>query len=67
MKKYELDKKDYNQIENLIRIGSSIETLYKKMCNLEIEEKKDTDEYKKILDYLKIALEVESKQYANII
>lgn len=46
---------------SLTKTVSSIETLYKKLCELEIKQKKDTFEFSKTLDYLSIALEVENK------
>jgi len=63
MEVYRLEKKDFEQINNLIKTTSSIDNLYKKIYALEIDGKKDSEDYKKLLDYLNIAIEVETKLY----
>ena len=67
MEQYRMKEQDYIHLENLIKTSISIETLYKKLFDLEISEKKYTNEYYKILDYLKISLDVENKLYNQII
>ena len=51
--------------EELIKVSSSIAKLFDMLCDLEINGKKDTIEYQKTLDYLKIALSVEEDIYKN--
>lgn len=65
MQKYIFEISDFKQMESLIKTASSIDSLYQKMYELEIHGKKDTEEYKKLFDYLIIALEVENKIYKD--
>lgn len=65
MDKYILNSSDFELINNLIKTTSSLDTLYKKMYELEINDKKQTEEYQKLLDYLNISLEVEDKLYSE--
>lgn len=62
---YRIEKRDLEQIENIIKTTQSIETLYKRLYELEINGKKDTKEFKTNYDYLTIALEVEENNYKN--
>ena len=66
MEKRKLEKRNYETIEKLINITRSIDVLYKKLYELEILGKKETEEYNKNLDYLKIAIDVENKIYNDI-
>lgn len=63
MEKYKLVSEDYKWLERIIQTTTSIETLYKKLFDLEIKGQKDTEEYKQIMDYLSIAIDVEDKVY----
>lgn len=63
MNNFNIDKSDLEQIEALLRNNTNIERLYKKLCNLELEDKKDTEEYTKLLNYLSIVIEAEDKIY----
>lgn len=65
MKDYILGKEDFEQIDNLIRVTFSIDNLYTQMYNLEINGKKDTEEYKKLLDCLNKYIATEKKLYNN--
>lgn len=65
MERYRLNKQDFELIDRLVKTTNSIETLYKKMYDLEISGKKDSNEYKKLLDYLKMTIEVEDKIYQD--
>lgn len=65
MNKYVMEKQDFEQIADLIKTTSSIETLYKRLFELEVEGKKDADVHRTTLDYLDIALEVENKLYSD--
>ncbi len=58
-----LTKQDFEWLEGIIQTTSSIESLYKKLYDLEINGQKDTKEYTKLLDYLSIAVSVEDKIY----
>ena len=51
------------KIDEVYKLGYSIEKLYKELCNLEMNGQKDTSEYQTYFDYLKIALEVEEDYY----
>lgn len=61
-----LTEKDYKNLEELKKITESISNLYDKLCDLEINDKKNTEEYKKIYEYLMIAVEVENNQYKSM-
>ncbi len=63
MQEYMLLKKDYEWLKKIINITTSIENLYKKLITLEINEKNNTEEYEKIINYLDIATEIEDKLY----
>ncbi len=65
MEEYKIDIKDYELIRKLMQTTTSIETLYKKLYDLEIRGLKNSQSYEKYLDYLKIALEVENKTYED--
>ncbi len=66
MKKTNLMDEDYKWLEKIIKISTSIEKLYKEIFVLEINGQKDSETYKKNMDYLNISLEVESKIYENV-
>ncbi len=66
-KKYELKKSDLEELDGLLKTVTSIDTLYKKLYELEISNNKDSEEYKKTIEYLKIALEVEEEKYKKIL
>ena len=53
------------KIDEIYRIANSIETLYRKLYKMEINGEKDSLEYQKTMDYLKIAKEVENDYYNN--
>lgn len=63
MKNYNLTNFDYDQIINLMKLTMSINELYTKLYKLEINNKKDTEEYKKEVELLKILLDEETKTY----
>lgn len=65
MENYDNNEFDLNLLEALIKNSESIKVLYDKLYNLEINNQKNTDEYKKILKYLIIAKEVEVQIYDN--
>lgn len=57
-----LEKED---IALIMQIAISIETLYIKLFNLEINGKKETEEYKRTIEYLKISIETENELLQN--
>lgn len=61
----DLEKIDIEFIDFITEIAASIETLYIKLFNLEINGKKETEEYKKTIEYLKISVEVENELLQN--
>lgn len=56
---------DFNLIDELLVISRSISNLFNILCDLEINEREDSPEYKRNLDYLQIALSVEEDIYQN--
>ena len=56
----------YKKIADIIKVTEAIKTLYDRLCNLEINNLKETKEYHKNLDYLMISLETEESFYMNI-
>ena len=60
---YKITKKDFAELEELIKITTTIETLYNKLYELEINNKKTTKEYDKTLSYLIMVIELENKKY----
>lgn len=56
----------YKKIADIIKVTEAIKTLYDRLCNLEINNLKETKEYHKNLDYLMISLEMEESFYMNI-
>lgn len=63
MKKYKLVNKDFEWLERITQTTISIEALYKKMYDLEINGQKDTEEFSTLMEYLTIAIDVEDKVY----
>lgn len=63
MSNYNLEKRDIYQMASLVKISTNIYNLYLKLCKLETSEKKDSEEYRKYLDYLSIYIDVENKIY----
>lgn len=60
-------EKHYRQLLiDIKKISLSIKVLYTKLYELEINDLKESDEYKKILDYLNVALECEKNIYGRI-
>lgn len=56
---------DIMLIELLIKTSNSINNLYQKLIDLDITGNKNSEEYKKIVDYLKIAISRENDIYEN--
>ena len=63
MRNFSINKEDLEYIERLLRINANIDKVYTKLYTLEIEDKKNTEEYTKQLEYLSIFIEEEEKLY----
>lgn len=63
MEKYKLSLDDYKNINNLIKITKKIYLLYQRLYKLDIEDKKDTKEYKNIINQISSLKEEENKLY----
>ena len=66
MKKYTLQENDFKQIQRLIKNNTSIYNIYLKMYNLEINNKVESEEYKTLIDYLNISIDVENSIYNEL-
>ncbi len=66
MKKYELNEQDYQNINNLIKISQQILDLYNELYELELEDKKNTDEYNLAINRLRKRLFEENDIYKKI-
>lgn len=60
---YKFDSKEIEKIDRLINITASIDETYKGLYKLELEGKKNTAEYKKLLEYLKSLRNIENNLY----
>lgn len=63
MGKYKLSLDDYKNINSLIKITKKIYSLYQRLYKLDIEDKKDTKEYKDIIEQISILKKEEKKLY----
>lgn len=60
-------KSDLEELDGLLKTVTSIDILYKKLYELEISNNKNSEEYRKTIEYLEIALEVEADKYKKIL
>ena len=58
-----LNKEEEKEIKILINSVKNIDLLYKKIFELEIKNKKDSNEYKEMVEYLKLAKDMEDNIY----
>lgn len=65
MEKYKLQNEDYELIQELTKIDTIIELIYKKLYELEINNKKDSNDFKNYLNSLKNIIKVENKIYKD--
>lgn len=65
-KLYSMNEEDYELVDSIIQVTNSINTLYKKLFELEINNLKDTDEYRKYIQYLNMAIELENSYYDKL-
>lgn len=63
MEKYKLQNEDYELIQKIIKITNLIENLYKKLYELEINNKKDSNDFKNYITNLKNTIKIENKIY----
>lgn len=63
IKNYELTKTDFDELANLFTLTQAIDSLYTKLYEMEINNQKDSANYKKHLDYLNISLDIEKNAY----
>lgn len=63
MEIYGFNLDDLNKLETLLQISKEISDIYDKLCELEINNQKDSNEYNKLLIELKILIEKEKKEY----
>ncbi len=63
---YKLTVDDIKKLNELIRITNSINTLYKKLEELETKNEKDSPLYNQTIEYLKIAMQVEDNKYTEL-
>lgn len=56
-------KEELNQIESLLQSSTKISKIYDKLCELEIKNLKETEEYKQLIVELKKEIEQENKKY----
>ena len=61
-----INSQELSQLKRLINISRMIEDLYSKLYNLELNNEKDSSEYQKYLDYLKLVLEMEKEEYLKL-
>lgn len=60
-----MDYEGLKQLERIVKGTYSISNLYKKLCELEIKGLKNSEDYQKYLNYLKVVLEIEKKYYSK--
>lgn len=61
-----MDLNNEKIVNDLINITNSIKVLYDKLYKLTIKGKTETEEYKKIYDYLSISLDIEEDIYSKL-
>ncbi len=60
---YELTISDFEEIESLVKTISSIDNLYNRLYDLEVNNQKETEEYQRLLKELISEVNNEEKQY----
>ena len=65
MDKYKLQNEDYELIQKLINNTTIIEKIYKRMYELEINNKKDSNDFKNNIIILNNAIKVENRLYKD--
>lgn len=65
-KLYSMNEEDYEIVNSIIQVTNSIDTLYKKLLELELKNLKDSNEYEKYIHYLNMAIELENSYYQKL-
>lgn len=63
---WELEKSLNQKLNDLIKIGLSIQNIYFNLYRLEKENKKDSLEFRKYVNYLQLAIEIENQKFKPI-
>ena len=66
MENYKWDVSDFKLTKSMVRISNVIANIYKKLCDLESSDKKDTEEYVLLINHLKIVREIEDDLYKDL-
>ena len=66
MESYILEKKDYELIDKLVNVTTSIKSTYEKIYDLEIKGEKDTEEYKKLKGCINLSIQSEENIYKDL-
>lgn len=66
MSKYSMNEEDYKILNSIIQVTNSIDTLYKKLLELEISNLKETKEYEMYIQYLNMSIELENSYYDKL-
>lgn len=66
MKKHRFTSSDYDLLKTLLTVTKTIKLIYDDLYKLEINDKKDTDEYKSLMDALKYHIHREDELYQEI-
>lgn len=67
MKKYVLQLEDYQEMTKIIKTTNALNTLYDKLYDYDLSNKRNTKEYEDLLKYIFITKETESRQYAQFV
>lgn len=66
MKKFEFSKDELIEIEELLNISNTINNIYEQLYQLEIDNKIESHNYQKLIDYLKEKTTIENQKYAKL-
>ena len=67
MNSRQFNKEELIQLESLLQSATNISKIYDKLCELEIKNQKDTQEYKELITKLNQAIKEEDKKYQDYI
>ena len=63
MEVYQFNLEDFQSLESLLQLSTDISNIYDKLCELEINNQKDSNIYTNLLEKLKKLVEKETKEY----
>lgn len=66
MRKHQFTSEDYDLLKMLLTVTKTIKLIYDDLCNLEINNKKDSDAYKELINALKYHIHREEELYQEI-